>query len=65
MLRHERFELADHVGVPAQLELSVDQILSRHTVELFEARDLRSRERLVVQVAERWSAPERECLAEP
>ena len=53
------------LGVPAQLELGIDQILSCHTVELLEARDLGSRERLVVQVAERWSAPERECLAEP
>ena len=38
--RRERLELGDEVGVAAELELGVDQVLPRREAELLEPRDL-------------------------
>ena len=60
----ERLELADHVAVSAEFELRVDQVLPCREAKLFEALDLAGRERLIGQIAERRTAPERERPAQ-
>ena len=64
VLGDQRLELGDEVGVGAERELGVDQILQRRRRELLEPRGLAKRERLEEQVGERRPAPERERLAE-
>ena len=53
MLRDERLELADELGVAPELELGVDPLLERRQPQLLEPRDLRLRERLEREVGER------------
>jgi len=53
-----RLELRDQLGVPARCEVRVEPCLERREPELFQARDLGLRERLVRQVRERRAAPE-------
>ena len=60
----ERLELGDELGVTAQRQVGVDALLDDDGSQLLEARDLRLRERLVDEVRERRSAPERERLAQ-
>jgi hypothetical protein len=54
----EGIELTDHLSMPTERELGVDQVLPCRKAELFEALDLSGREGLVSQVAERRAAPE-------
>ena len=65
VLRDERVELADHLGVPAGGEVGVDRQLGRAQPQLLEPADLGRRERLVGQVRERLAAPQRQRLARP
>ena len=60
----ERFQLGDELGVPPEREVGLDPLLERDRAELLEPRDLRLRERLVEEVGERGTAPERERLAQ-
>ena len=48
----------------AQCQVGIDALLDDDGSQLLEARDLRLRERLVDEVRERRSAPERERLAQ-
>ena len=59
----ERVELPDHVGVAALREIGVDRALRRTHAQLLEPADLGGRERLVGEVGERISVPERERVA--
>ena len=60
VLGDQRLELADHVGVPAERELGLDQLLERHHAQIFEPGDLGLRESLVREVGQRRAPPERE-----
>ena len=62
VLRHERLQLADELGMPPGGEIGFDALLERRQPELLEPRDLGLGERLVGQVGERGAAPERERL---
>ena len=64
VLGDECLQLADNLGVPAELELGLDPLLERAEPQLLEAGDLALRKGLVGQVAESGPAPERERLAE-
>ena len=63
MLRDERLQLGDHLGVPAGLEVGVDRHLGGAQPQVLEPADLRGGERLVGDVGERVAAPQRERLA--
>jgi hypothetical protein len=62
MLLDERLDLAQEIGVAAELELRIDQILVGEQTELFEPRGDEQRERLEGEVGERPSAPKRDRL---
>ena len=64
VLSHERLELADQLGVAAELELGRDALLERAEAQLLEPGDLRLGERLVRELRECRPAPERQCLRE-
>ena len=59
VLRDERLELARDLGVAPQREVGLDAALERHEPELLEAGDLGLGERLVGEVRERGSPPQR------
>ena len=65
MLADEPLEIADHRRVAAQRQLRVDPPLHRADVQLFQAGDLRLRERVVPKVAQRWPPPQRQRVAQP
>ena len=65
VLAHERFELADELGRPSELELRLDPLLDRGQSQLFETAGLVLRERLVGEVREGRAAPELERFAAP
>ena len=60
MLRDERFELADDVTVPAEIEVCIDPRLERHEAELVETPDLRLREVVERELGQRRATPKRE-----
>src|SRR5437773_1699511 len=60
MLRDQRLQLGDEVGMASELELGVEQILAGGELQLLESLDLGRGEGLVGQVGERWPAPELE-----
>ena len=60
----EVLEVPDERCVPAELELGVDAVLLRRHPQLVEARRLAEREVLLVEVGERWPAPELESFAQ-
>ena len=62
VLGDERLELPHDLGVRAQLQARLDVQLDRRHAEIGETRDLALGERLVAQVGERRSAPERADL---
>jgi hypothetical protein len=64
MLVDERLELPDELTVPAQRKVVLNAQLERRRAELFEAKDLRLRERLVREVGESRSAPKAERIAQ-
>src|SRR6266508_1604796 len=64
MLRDKRLELADDLGVAAECQESIDALLERRQVELFEPRNLAPGEWLEGEVGERRTTPEGEGLAE-
>src|SRR5262249_49942299 len=64
VLRDERIEVRHELGVPCECEPGLDALLDRAQAQLLESCDLRLRERLVCDVSERYSAPERECARE-
>ena len=57
VLAYERFELGYELAVSTQFEVCVDSVLDRCQPHLFEASDLRLRERLVGEVLKRRAAP--------
>ena len=59
----ERVELADHLGVPPGREVGVDRGLRRPQPQLLEAADLGGGERLVGDVLQRVTVPERQRVA--
>src|SRR5579863_8846726 len=63
MLRNERLELRDQVGVAAEREVGVDPFLKRRKTQLLETADRVLRERLVAELRERRPAPQRKRLA--
>jgi hypothetical protein len=64
MLARERLELADHLCASTEREVGVDALLERGEAKLLEASDLRSCERLPLEIGERRAAPERERFPE-
>jgi len=64
MRNDEVFELGDDWSVQAQRELGIDPQLERGQPELLEPRDLELRERLIGEVCERRSAPERDRVGQ-
>ena len=64
MLEDQRLELSDQLAVAATREVGLDPLLERDEPQLLEPRDLRLGERLVRQVAQRGTAPERERPAQ-
>src|SRR5439155_186513 len=64
VLRHERFQLAGVVRAAPEGEIRLDSVFDRRQAQLVEARDCRGRERLLDEVDERRSTPEREPFAQ-
>ena len=65
MLRHERLELADQLGVPSAGQVGLDAVLEQREPQLLEPADLALGERLIREIGERRPAPERERLPQP
>ena len=63
LARHQRVELADHLGVAPGGEVLADRLLDRREPQLLEPADLERRERLGGDVVERRAAPQRERVA--
>ena len=64
MLRGQRLQLRDELGVAAERELGLDAVLYRREPDLLEPPDRGLRKGLVPEVGERCSSPQRERLAE-
>ena len=64
MLRDERLELRDQIGVALELELGGDPFLDDGQAQLLETPDLGLGENLVSEVRQRRSTPERQRLTE-
>ena len=64
MLADQDLELLDHLGVAAERELRLDPLLQRRDPQVLQASDLREGERLVGEVRQRISAPQRQRLLE-
>ena len=65
VLAHQPLEIANHLRLPAERQLRLDPPLDRADVQLFQAGDLRLRERVVPKVAQRRPPPQRQRLAQP
>src|SRR5262245_15736504 len=65
MLAHERFELADHTGVPTERELGLESPFERLEAQLLEPEDLSARESFCCELPERPPAPERQGCTQP
>jgi hypothetical protein len=61
--RHQPFQFADHLGVPARREVELDRALGGAQPQVVEAADLRGGERLAGDVGERVAPPQGERLA--
>ena len=64
MLADQDLELLDHLGVAAERELRLDQLLQRRAPQVIQASDLREGKRLVGEVRQRIPAPQRQRLLE-
>ena len=64
MPRDEPVELGDELAVTALIEIGVDPRLDTDEMELVQPRSLDPGERLL-ELRERITPPERECLAQP
>ena len=64
VLPNESFQLRDHLRVAAELEVGVDPLLERRGAAVLELRPLGPGDR-IVEIGERRTAPEGECLAQP
>ena len=64
MLADQDLELLDHLGVAAERELRLDQLLQRRDPQVIQASDLREGKRLVGEVRQRIPAPQRQRLLE-
>ena len=64
MLSDQRLQVLDHLGMAAERELGVDQLLERGDPEVIQACHLRLRERLERELRERLAAPQRQRLLE-
>ena len=64
VLADQRLQRRDHVGVAAEGELRLDELLARGDPLLLEPGDRRLGERLVGEVGQRCAAPEREAALE-
>jgi hypothetical protein len=62
MLLHDPLEVADQLRVATERELCLDHLLVSGQAQVLEARDLRLGERLVREVGQRRTAPQRESL---
>jgi len=60
----QRFELGNDFGMAAERQVGVDAELEGRQTNLLESRDRRLRERLVGQIRQRRTAPERERFAQ-
>ena len=65
VLADEHLELSDELGVTAEREVGFESTLERPKAELFEARNLSLRERLLGEVGKRRPAPKVESFAQP
>ena len=65
VLADEHLELSDELGVAAEREIGFESTLERAQAELFEARNLSLRERLLGEVGKRRPAPKVESFAQP
>ena len=63
VLGGQRVELADHLGVSPGLQVGVDRHLGGAQAQFFEAADLGGRERLLGEVCQWLTAPQRERVA--
>ena len=64
MLRDQRLQLADELGVPAQRQVGLDPLLERRQPQLLEPAALDPRERLLAELRQRRAAPQRQRLAQ-
>jgi hypothetical protein len=64
VLPHESLQLGDDLRVATELEVGVDPLLERRGAAVLELRPLGPGDR-IVEIGERWAAPEREGLAQP
>ena len=64
LLLDQRLELADHLGVPAELEIGLDPIFERGKPQLRQPPDLGLGERLELELGERRASPEGERLTQ-
>jgi hypothetical protein len=65
VLAHQRLELADQRGVPAEREIGVDPILERREALLLQPRSLALRKPLIRKVRQRRPAPQRQRVPQP
>jgi hypothetical protein len=63
VLRDERFQLADELTLPAEVEIGVDPVLEERPANLLETPDLSLCPRFVAEIGQRRPAPERERVA--
>src|SRR5438309_8552305 len=64
MFFDQRLQLADELAVAAEREICLNPLLETGEPQLLEPRDRPLRPRLVRELGERRSPPERECLAQ-
>ena len=64
VLGDQRLQLPDHLGVAAERQLGLDQLLERRDAQVVEPGDLALRERLVGEIRQRRAAPQRQRLLE-
>ncbi len=65
MLRHERLELADQLGVPSASEVGLDSVLEQREPQLLEPADLTESKGFEREIGERRPAPEAQRLPQP
>src|ERR671910_41359 len=64
MVADQRLELCDHLGMTAEVQLGLDEVLPGRDPRLLETADLALRERLVGEFRQRRATPQRQGLFE-
>ena len=63
LARQQRLELGQHLAMAPGVQILIDRDLKRARAQLHQAPDLRSGERLVGDIGQRWTAPQAQRLA--